>query len=127
MDEMRSRFYGTWTLVSVEREDANSGSKLDADTSQAGYITYSEPRVTVITQRVGGVLPSDISAYVAAWHVDGDTVYHDVEISTRAEWTGTRQIRQFKFDGKRLTLTPPTSPDYTHKINTKRSLTWERL
>ena len=52
---------------------------------------------------------------------------HSVEMATREPWVGTEQVRGFSFEGNRLTLSPPVSPDYVHGSVTRRHLVWEKL
>lgn len=125
--DLRSRFLGTWKLVGVDREVADSGDKLDVGAVQTGFICYTdEPRVMVMIRRVeaGG---QDIISYTGRWSIEGDAVIHHVEMSSREAWIDTEQLRHFAFEGNRLVLTPPVSPDYTHGMVTRRSLTWEKL
>lgn len=126
-DDLRRRFLGTWRLVGVDREVAGSGEKLDRDVMETGFICYTdEPRMMVIIRRVEAERQEVIS-YAGSWTIEGDTVLHHVDISSRAAWVDTKQVRHFAFDGNRLVLSPPVSPDFTHKVVTRRSLTWEKL
>jgi hypothetical protein len=125
---VEQKFLGTWRLVGVNREDAATGRKLDEDTQQSGYISYSpDGRMMVIIARMVAGQEDDVTCYAAKWCVDGDSVIHDVEIAGRAPWKGTRQVRGFRFDGNRLTLSPPVSEDYIHGSVTRRSLEWEKV
>ena len=125
--DVRARFAGTWKLVGVDRELAQSGEKLDTGAIQTGFICYTEePRMMVIIRRAEAGRVEFIS-YAGPWSIEGDAVIHHVEIASREAWAGTRQIRHFAFEQNRLILTPPVSPDYTHGAVTRRSLTWERL
>jgi hypothetical protein len=123
------RFLGTWSLVGVDREEVATGAKLDADVVQTGYISYTrDGRVMVIISRANPKRPApEIMCYAAAWTVDGDKVYHDVDIAARQEWSGTRQTRHFRFHDDMLTLSPPVSADFMHGTVTRRSLTWRRI
>ena len=122
------RFLGTWRLVGVNREEAATGKKLDTDTKQSGYLAYMpDGRMMVVIARAVPGKEDDVTCYTGPWHVEGDSVIHDVEIAGRAPWAGTKQVRSFKFDGKRLTLSPPVSEDYIHGSVTRRSLEWEKV
>ncbi len=123
-----SRFLGCWKLVGVDREDIATGRKLDVDTRQTGYISYtSDGRMLVVIARHLDGKDDEVTAYAARWHVEGDSVIHDVDYAVRAPWTGTRQVRGYRFHGNRLTLSPPVSEDYIHGSVTRRSLEWEKV
>lgn len=122
------KLLGAWRLVGVEREEVATGKKLDQDVKQSGYISYTpDGRVMVIISHQAPGKPEDITCYAAAWHVEGDIVIHDVDIAGRAPWTGTKQVRGFRFHGNRLTLSPPVSADFVHGSVTRRSLEWEKV
>ena len=123
-----SPFYGMWRLVGVDRQRVGSGEVLDHGVEQNGYICYGDgSRVMVVINRIAPGQPVSVIAYAGTWVVEGNTVFHDVEISTREAWTGTRQIRNFRFEGNRLILSPPESLDLNHNDVTRRSLTWEKI
>ena len=125
---IEQKFLGCWRLVGVEREDAASGTKLDVGTNQSGYISYTpDGRMMVIIARHNPDGDDHITGYAAKWHVEGETVIHDVEIATRLPWAGTKQLRGFRFHGNRLTLSPPVSEDFIHRTVTRRSLEWEKV
>ncbi len=121
-------FLGCWRLVGVEREEFATGKKLDQEMTQSGYISYTpDRRMIVIIARHESGKEDQITSYAARWHVEGDTVIHDIDIAARAPWTGTQQVRGFRFDGNRLVLSPPVSEDFIHGTVTRRSLTWEKV
>ena len=128
-EDIRSKFLGTWKLVGVDREVADSGEKLDQGVVQTGFICYtSEPRMMVIIRRtIPGKPGQEITSYAGPWTIEGEAVIHHVEMATREPWVGTDQVRGFAFAGNRLTLSPPVSPDYTHGSVTRRNLVWEKL
>ncbi len=128
-EDIRSKFLGTWSLVGVEREVADSGEKLDQGVTQTGFICYtSEPRMMVIIRRSRAGEPGqEITSYAGPWSIDGDKVIHHVDMATREPWAGTDQVRGFAFEDDRLILSPPVSPDYTHGSVTRRSLTWRKV
>jgi hypothetical protein len=124
-----ARFIGTWSLMGVDREEASSGKKLDVGVTSTGYISYQpDGRMSVVISRVepGAATPA-ITCYAAKWTLDGDKVYHDIDIAARHEWNGTRQIRHFTFEGDTLTLRPPVSEDYVHGTVTRRALKWKKV
>ena len=123
-----SKFIGAWRLVNVTREDPATGEKLDRGVAYDGYIAYTaDRRVTVIITRKPPDEPRYITCYGARWSLDGEYVTHHVDIGTREKREGSQQVRHFRFDGDRLTLTPPVSVDFVHTAPTKRSLEWQRV
>lgn len=125
---IEEKFLGTWRLVGVVREDVDSGRKLDLDATPAGYISYTpDGRMSVIIHHHAPDHPEQFTCYAAQWHVEGDTVIHAIDITNRPRWRGTRQLRNYRFEGDRLVLTPPVSEDYTHGTVTRRSLTWQKV
>ncbi len=128
-EDIGSKFLGTWKLVGVDREVADSGQKLDQGVVQTGFICYtSEPRMMVIIRRsTPGKPGQEITSYAGPWRIEGDAVIHSVEMATREPWVGTEQVRGFTFEGDRLTLSPPVSADYTHGSVTRRHLVWQKL
>jgi Lipocalin-like domain len=122
------KFYGTWRLAAVTRENPATGEKLDLDVAYDGYIAYTpDRRVTVIITRKPPNGERHITCYGARWTLDGDNVVHHVDIGTREGRSGTQQVRRFSFEGDRLTLTPPLSSDYAYDFPTQRSLIWRRV
>jgi hypothetical protein len=125
---IEEKFLGTWRLVGVVREEAESGRKLDVDATPTGYISYTpDHRLMVIISHVSPGKAEEFTCYAAQWHLEGDTVVHQIDVTNRPRWKGTRQLRNFRFEGDNLVLTPPVSEDYTHGTVTRRSLTWQRV
>ncbi len=122
------RFLGTWRLASVDREDAATGQALDVGVKSDGYISYQpDGHMSVVISREEPGKPVGITCYAAKWSLDGDKVYHDISISARPQWVGTRQVRHFTFHGDMLTLRPPESPDVVHGKVTRRALHWRKV
>jgi hypothetical protein len=51
------------------------------------------------------------TAYCGRYSVEGDTVFHDVEMSLFPNWRGTRQLRMARLAGSELVLTSPPMLD----------------
>jgi Lipocalin-like domain len=141
-DDKAQRLMGTWKLVSAEREDVGSGARsayLGEDPS--GYLHYlPDGRMMAIITRGGRKAPAgrvanaaeaealirSMVAYGGTYRCEGDKVIHDCDISWNQSFTGTQQVRTMTFDGDRLTLSPPPSPDPTDGTMSVRRLVWER-
>lgn len=138
-----SRLLGTWKLVSVIREEVPSGVTIDLmGPNPQGFITYSaDGRMVAILVRGDRKKPAANSAtaadaanlfrsvisYAGTYTIAGNEVTHHVDISWNESWTGTKQVRTFKFEGNRVSLSTPVSPDpFDGKISV-RSLAWEKV
>ncbi len=116
-------FIGTWRLASVEtrKEDGS----LHRRGSRTGYIIYSadgymsvafmkEGRSEFASGDIrGGTVDEKVEAlngyisYSGRYNVEGDSVFHNIEVSLFPNWIGDRQERFYEFDGKQLTLSTP--------------------
>ncbi len=123
-----ARFLGTWRLVSVDRAVEATGEALDVGVKSDGYISYQpDGHMSVVISRDEPGKPLGITCYAAKWSLDGDKVYHDIDIAQRPQWAGTRQVRHFTFHGDMLTLRPPVSMDVAHNVVTNRALHWRKV
>jgi hypothetical protein len=64
-------------------------------------------------------------AYTGRYTVDGNTVTHHVEASLFPLWVGRPEVREFQFDGDRLTLR--TGPLKRGRHTMVAQLIWERV
>ena len=140
---MTESLLGTWKLVSAVREEIPSGAKSDLFGSDPqGFLNYSpDGRMIALITRgdrkpaaSGRPTPAEAEAlfrsmlsYAGRYTVDGDVVTHHVDISWNQSFTGGVQKRHFKFEGNRLQLSPPPSPDPLDGRMSMRKLIWERL
>jgi len=141
-DTPASRLLGTWKLVSVIREEVPSGVTIDLmGPNPQGFITYSaDGRMVVIIVRGDRKKPvtntatsteaenlfRSVISYAGTYTIDGNEVTHHVDISWNESWTGTKQVRIFKLEGHRLSLSTPVSPDPLDGKVSIRSLVWEK-
>lgn len=143
-DPAAAKLLGTWKLVSVIREEVPSGARMDLmGPNPVGYITYGpDGRMMVLIMRSqrpkpAGDRPSAAEAeqlfrtmvsYAGSYRITGPSqITHDVDISWNQSWAGTRQVRNFKFEGDRVTLSTEVSPDPMDGKISVRSLIWEKL
>ena len=140
---MSERLLGTWKLVSAVREEIPSGAKTDLFGSDPqGFLNYSpDGRMIALITRGdrkpaadGRPTPAEAEAlfrsmlsYAGRYTVEGDVVTHHVDISWNQSFTGGAQKRHFKFEGNRLQLSPPPSPDPLDGKMSVRKLIWERV
>jgi hypothetical protein len=136
---------GTWKLLSYVREELPSGVKSDVmGAHPSGYINYGregrmiviivgsdrkKPTGAVATPDEAEALITSMLAYAGTYSIDSQakTVTHHVDISWDQSRTGTDQVRSYKLEGDRLTLTTALSTDPATGKNTVRTLIWERL
>jgi hypothetical protein len=144
-NSIQQQILGTWTLVSYVREEIPSGAKSDVmGPHPSGYINYArdgrmivlivgsdrkKPVGPVATPEEAEALIRSMLAYSGAYTVDSEakTVTHHIDASWDQSRTGESQLRTYKLDGDRLTLTTPPSNDPASGKKTVRTLVWERL
>lgn len=140
---MKERLLGTWTLVSAEREEIPSGARTAfLGASPSGFLHYlPDGRMMAIITRGGRNAPAgkvatpaeaealirSMIAYGGTYSCEDDVVTHQCDISWNQSFTGTRQKRTVRFEGDRLILSPPPSPDPTDGTMSVRRLTWRRV
>ena len=139
---MIERLIGTWKLVSAVREEIPSGAKVNLfGDSPQGFLNYSrEGRMIALITRGdrkaanGRPTPAEAEAlyrsmlsYAGAYTVDGDVVTHDVDLSWNESFTGSKQKRHVAFEGSRLILSTPQSPDPIDGKVSVRRMTWEKV
>src|ERR1700677_837846 len=127
---MHDTLVGTWKLVSASSSTA-SGERNDTPfgPSPSGFLTYTQDgRVTAMISYGGRKrlsssdsrsVPAEeeaeafrtFLAYAGRYRLDGDQVIHHVEISSIQNWVDTDLIRTIKFEGTRIVLATPPTPD----------------
>jgi hypothetical protein len=124
------------TILAVQALGASSAAGAD------GFITYGadgrvmtivvdsgrkKPAANVATAAEAEALFRSMAAYAGTYTVKGNQVIHVPDVSWNETWTGTDQIRDYKFDGERLLLATAPSPNpYTGKMSV-RTLAWEKV
>ena len=66
-------------------------------------------------------------AYGGTYTYNGKTITHQVDISWNENWTGTSQVRNVKFEGRRLILTTNPGPNAIDGKIGIQILTWEKV
>jgi hypothetical protein len=142
---IQQQLLGTRKLVSYVREEIPSGAKSDVmGAHPSGYINYDrdgrmivlivgsdrkKPVGPVATPEEAKALIRSMLAYAGTYTVDSETktVTHHIDVSWDQSRTGESQLRTYKLDADRLTLTTPPSNDPANGKKTVRTLIWERL
>jgi hypothetical protein len=139
----KDKLVGTWKLVSAVSEEIATGQKTNIyKGTPVGFITYGaddrmmtiivdsvrkRPAANVATAAEAEALFRSMAAYAGTYAIKGTQVIHRPDVSWNETWTGTNQVRDYKFDGERLLLATAQSPDpFTGKMSV-RTLVWEKI
>jgi hypothetical protein len=112
---------GTWKLKSFVRQDVAPGERRPAlGEHPEGYLGYApDGRMYALFVAGGRVVPAgdqptdgervqlhkSMVAYAGTYTIAGDKVVHHIDIAWNNARLGSDQVRFFKLDGDRLTLT----------------------
>ena len=134
---------GTWSLVSMTYVDRDGHEIAPWGLQPLGRITYTaDGRFSAVLAspdrpmtNPSGAAPLEAqarafrngSAYCGTYELDGDTMYHHVEVAIDPTWQDTIQERAVAFDGTHLSLS--TQPIVTRRDPAGHVLTlrWEKL
>jgi hypothetical protein len=120
--DAHARIIGTWALVSVLYEDAESGERTPVygQNPKGCQIATPEGRWLALMTAEGRTVPEtdaeraaalrSMIAYTGRWRIDGDQVATVVEAAWNQSWVGTEQRRTYRFDGDLLNLESPLTP-----------------
>lgn len=139
----RERLIGTWKLVEGMNEDLATGEKTNVYKGMAvGFITYGadgrimaivvdsgrkKPAGSVVTGPEAEALFRTMTAYAGSYTMKDGQIIHHVDASWNETWTGSDQIRNYKFDGDRLSLATAPSPNpFTGKMSV-RTFVWAKV
>ena len=135
--------YGTWRLLTWTGDLLDTGQKEDVfGKSPNGYISFGrDGRMMAIMVREGRAKPADLAkltdperaelfkgllAYGGTYTVEGNRFVTNVDISSNENWTGTRQTRNYRIDGKKLVISLDPQVGFDGKRVTS-VLTWEKV
>jgi hypothetical protein len=137
------RFVGTWKLIDAVSEELATGQKTNVyAAAPLGFINFGadgrfivmvvdssrvRPATDVPTASEAEALFRSMAAYAGSYVVNEDRLINYVDISWNEIWTGTEQLRAYRFDGERLHLSTNPSPNpFTGRMSI-RTLSWERV
>ncbi|MCP5395272.1 MAG: lipocalin-like domain-containing protein [Sphingomonadaceae bacterium] len=118
-------FIGSWELVDFIRTSSAGETDRPLGAVPAGLISYTADGTVsvhlVATDGRPGRLMPEYSGYYGAFRVDTDrqVVIHDIEQASHEWLRGTQQVRQYAFDGDRLTLSAAIDEE-------RMELSWQR-
>ncbi|MEM7423212.1 MAG: lipocalin-like domain-containing protein [Pseudomonadota bacterium] len=101
--------HGIWTLVDFSFEDPGGGMRRVPMQGRLHYLHGGLMSAHLMSgalsaedeDTAGGFRPV---SYCGAWHVDGDTVRHTVELASVRAWIGSELARRIVWDGDTLVL-----------------------
>jgi hypothetical protein len=103
---------GTWKLVSFQIETEDSSERRDVyDTHPLGVLVLTERRFTALLTASDQSHDADAAAlfdrmmaYSGHYRVQADKIITFVDIAWHPAWLGTEQIRFFKLDDNKLSI-----------------------
>jgi len=136
--------YGTWRLLSFTQRVVATGEKSDVfGRASHGFLSYGrDGRMSAILAKDGRPKPTDMAkltteertelfntviAYAGTFAFDGKTVTHHVDISWNENWTGTDQVRNIRFEGRKLYITTNPQPSGIDGQVVVAELIWEKV
>jgi len=139
----KDKLVGTWKLVSAISEELASGQKTNIyKGAPVGFIAYGadgrvmtiivdsprqKPAGATATAAEAEALFRSMAAYAGSYTIKENQIIHRPDASWNETWTGTDQVREFKFDGERLIIATSPSPNpFTGKMSV-RTLAWEKI
>ncbi|MCP4108951.1 MAG: lipocalin-like domain-containing protein [Desulfobacteraceae bacterium] len=135
-------FVGVWKLISCEFRNSDGHVSYPYGKGATGYIMYNEGgymSVAIMNADRPGFDAGDLFrgtdeekvaaastylSYCGRYDILENKVIHHIEVSLFPNWVGTDQVRNFEFDGDRLTLS--TDPFLAHGLQQSGHLIWKR-
>jgi hypothetical protein len=127
-----SEIVGTWRMVdSRARDDAGEPLPPSYGPQGIGLVQFHpDGRMMCVLSDSRPVLPADAgpreyASYGGSYRYDGKTLVTRVDITADPKRMGGDEVRQVRFEGKLLVLTPP--PRSWQGQMQHRELVWERI
>jgi hypothetical protein len=134
---------GTWTLLSMETEDLETGQKHNLlGVHPSGYLSYGAdcrmsallvkesregPAALIATDPESIELYRGMIAYAGSYAIDGYRITEQIEASWNQGWTGTTQVSQFNIDGKSLYIKTGPSKNPLTGRRSSTAFIWVRV
>lgn len=134
------RLVGTWQIVSVQVEFADTGERRDMyGPNPSGFLILTENgRLMAILTSANRAAPTNdgeraalfesMMAYSGKFRIEGeDKFITAVDLAWHPAWSGTEQTRFFKLDGDTLSITtaPQIHPLFPERVG-RGVLVWQR-
>ena len=133
----RERILGVWKLAAFEIEFQDTGERTPPfGANPNGYIIFTaEGRMMALLTAEGRPTPHtdaervaafrSMYAYSGTYRLEGDRWLTKVDTAWNEAWTGTDQLRFYRFDGEKLVVTTPWgTPVGFEGRQTRGILTW---
>lgn len=111
---------GTYKAVSLTAEVEGSKPKHVLGKNLHGYAIFTPTRVAFLITGEGrkfgksveekARLWETLAAYSGTYEIDRDKFVITVDVSANEVWNGSRRVRYWKLDGKKLTITTQRAP-----------------
>jgi hypothetical protein len=141
--QTNEEIYGTWRLLSWTRHLVGTGENVEVfGKAPHGFLNYGrDGRMLVMIVKENRPKPTELAkmsdqeraelfktmlAYGGRFRIDGNRVVHNVDISSNETWTGTAQVRNFRIEGRRLTISVDPQIGFDGRQSTA-VLTWEKI
>ena len=134
-DTDASVLIGTWKqLTGTMVEEGSDVSKSNLSAAPNGYVNFSpdgrllllsvdsarrKPAGEVPTAAEAEALYRSMIAYAGTYTVEGNKVTYHLDVTWNESWTGSDQVRFWKVEGERLTV---TTPEIVNPLTGKRSV-----
>ncbi len=122
---------GTWRLVGGVSRDPQGGPLAPPYGPQPmGRIVFGADRRVLVAvcdgrARLPAGMQREYGGYCGDYTFEGSTLTTLVDAAPNPALVGTRQVRQVRFEGERMVLTPP--PREIDGVLHHRELAWERI
>jgi hypothetical protein len=134
-----AKFVGTWKIVSHENEFQDGSQRRPMyGNHPTGYIIFTpQGRMMAIIAAEGRKAPQtdeeraaafrSLIAYTGTYRLEGDKFITSVDVSWNPAWVATDQVRFFKLDGDRLSITTGWLMNPNLGKMARSILEWERV
>lgn len=111
---------GTYKVLSMTAEVDGSAPREIFGKVPRGFAMFTPTRVTFLITGEGrkfgrsveerAALWDTLAAYSGVYRLEGGKFVVSVDVSANEIWNGTKQVRNWELDGKRLTITTDRAP-----------------
>jgi Lipocalin-like domain len=142
-DPVLSQLLGTWKLVALVREEVDTGTKTElmganaigqlmfaADGRMSTFTIRSDrrkPAGETATAEEAAALFKSMVSYIGTYTLSEGKITYAIDASWNESWTGTKQVRLFKFEGNRMHISTPPSRDPIDGKMSVRYQVWEKV
>ena len=122
---------GTWMLVASSAHDAEGRQMPDPyGPKMMGRVTFNrDGRMMAVLVDGRPQMPDgvnrDYASYCGNYTFDGSRLVTRVDAASTEDRMGTDQVREVRFEGKRMILRPP--PRKLGDVMQHRELSWEKI